>query len=71
MVDAFAPELQIGINQGKLIERESILYKLKTMREDLLDKSQAYNQLGQEREMFACKLAARYILGAIEEIKEK
>lgn len=25
MVDAFAPELQIGINQGKLSERERIL----------------------------------------------
>ncbi len=51
-------------------ERERNLYTLKTMHEDLLDKAQIYNQLGQEREMFACKLAARYILGAIENIKE-
>ena len=55
---------------GVLKERERNLYTLKTMHEDLLDKAQIYNQLGQEREMFACKLAARYILGAIENIKE-
>ena len=55
---------------GVLQERERNLYTLKTMHEDLLDKAQIYNQLGQEREMFACKLAARYVLGAIENIKE-
>ena len=70
-MDAFAPELQVGINQGRLAEREENLYTLKIMHEDLLDKSQMFNQLGQEREMFACKLAARYIMGALEEIKEK
>lgn len=65
------PAFHKGREWGRSENKEQNLYTLKIMRESLLDAAQAYNQMGDEREMFATTLAAKYMLEAILKIQGK